>query len=160
MNPFKQDTSKESKYEHSYYQGYTLLTYVLINLAWVKYEELVEDVQELARITNANKNRGKGSLELKIEKKLQAWKQSSLFNIRTTLQKYSCGFEVLHTNEDKISKISSMLEGMQLYWILDIDLYEQCEDGQMQIQVDESSAIIAERDMKMYISELIKIIIS
>jgi len=53
-----------------------------------------------------------------------------------------------------------MLEGMQLYWILDIDLYEQCEDGQMQIQVDESSAIIAERDMKMYISELIKIIIS
>lgn len=96
-------------YSQSYFEGYILLAYSLLHLAFWKFEILQDEILEIEK-RYTDENRGKGSLDLKIERKIHEWREAYLFTIRKILQKYSTG--LLHlSKKDKISKIQSLIDG-------------------------------------------------
>ena len=104
-----QDSSSVENYQQSYFEGYVLLAYTLVHLACLKFTDLQEEIRTIIS-SETNKNRGKGSLDLKIERKIKQWKENYLFNIRNILQKYSRGLEVLSI-DNRIAKLNNLLEG-------------------------------------------------
>lgn len=106
----KEKSKFPSHYKQSYFEGYILLTYTMMYLACVKYEELLEDIEGLC--TKDQSKKGKGSLELKIDRKVQEWRDSYLLNIRTVLQKYSRELEIL-SDQAKVDKIDLLLKGIK-----------------------------------------------
>ena len=80
---FSKSKISNKNYEKSFFEGFVLLSYVMINLAWSKYEEMVEEIQSLwtshpngkANLQKGgNGNKGKNSLDIKIDKKIDEWK--------------------------------------------------------------------------------------
>ena len=80
---FSKSKVNHKNFERSYFEGFVLLTYMAINLAWIKYEEMIEDIQSLWEsnkngkeiLTKGNNaNKGKNSLDIKIDKRIDEWK--------------------------------------------------------------------------------------
>lgn len=74
---------------------------------------MAEDLNDL-KDKNEAKQKGKGSLDLKIEKRIKTWKESYLYNIRDVLQKYFTGLDLL-SNSDRVKTISSLIAGKNTY---------------------------------------------
>ncbi|CAI2384467.1 unnamed protein product [Moneuplotes crassus] len=138
-----QDSTWNTNYATSFFEGYVCLAYSLIHLAFVKFDTLTDDIERIVK-NYSEENRAKSSLELKIERKVHEWRENWLFSIRQILQKYARGIEVYKISE-RVMKIKEL--------ILDINNSEMLEDNEGQILMDPHSENVLEKEMNAFFTK-------